>query len=75
VHNLCSVKIRVNFRYEVFPPRRPTSIAEARRLSHDDRFSTIARLKATQHVGSAKVRLLFDQTYFAGLRRAGMAEN
>lgn len=49
--------------------------AEARRLTHDGRFSTIARLKATQHIRSAKVRALFEQTYFAGLRKAGMAEN
>ena len=52
--------------------RRP--IAEARRLSHDAHFSTIACLRATQHVGSAKVRAMFKQTYFAGLRKAGMAE-
>jgi TolB-like protein/DNA-binding winged helix-turn-helix (wHTH) protein len=50
-------------------------LAEARRLSHDDRFSTVARLKASQHVGSPKVRAQFEQTYFAGLRKAGMAEN
>jgi TolB-like protein/DNA-binding winged helix-turn-helix (wHTH) protein len=54
--------------------RAATELAEARRLSHDDRFSTIARLKATQHVGSAKIRALFEATYFAGLRKAGMAE-
>ena len=52
--------------------RAATELAEARRLSNDDRFSTIARLKATQHVGSAKVRALFEKTYFAGLRKAGM---
>jgi TolB-like protein/DNA-binding winged helix-turn-helix (wHTH) protein len=55
--------------------RAATELAEARRLSHDDRYSTVARLKATQHVGSPKVRAMFEQTYFAGLRKAGMAEN
>ena len=54
--------------------RAATELAEARWLSHDDGFSTIARLKATQHIGSAKVRALFEQTYFAGLRKAGMPE-
>jgi tetratricopeptide (TPR) repeat protein len=56
--------------------RAAAELAEARRLSHDDRFSTIARLKlkAAQGVESAKVRALFDQTYFAGLRKAGMPE-
>jgi hypothetical protein len=28
----------------------------------------------TQQFGSTKVRALFEQTYFAGLRNAGMAE-
>jgi TolB-like protein/DNA-binding winged helix-turn-helix (wHTH) protein len=55
--------------------RAATELAEARRLSRDDRFSTIARLKASQHVDSPKVRTQFEQTYFAGLRKAGMAEN
>ena len=37
-------------------------------------MNVIAPLKTTQHVGSAKVRALFEQTYFAGLRKAGMGK-
>ena len=51
--------------------RAATELAEARRLSSDDRYSSIARLKA---LGSStpKARALFETTYFAGLRKAGM---
>jgi hypothetical protein len=49
-------------------------LAEARRLSGDDRFSSIARLKAIGYFGVPKVCALFETTYFAGLRKAGMPE-
>ena len=49
-------------------------LAEARRLSPDDRYSTITRLKASQEWGVPKVEALFDATYFTGLRKAGMPE-
>jgi TolB-like protein/class 3 adenylate cyclase/Flp pilus assembly protein TadD len=52
-----------------------TELAEARRLSSDDRYSSLARLKAvTGYWGVPKVRALFEATYFAGLRKAGMPE-
>ena len=54
--------------------RASDEIAEARRLSSDDRYSTIARLKAAQYWGVPKVRVLFEATYFAGLRKAGVPE-
>jgi hypothetical protein len=46
--------------------------AEARRLSSDDRYSSIARLQAVGYFGVPKIRTLFETTYFAGLRKAGM---
>jgi tetratricopeptide (TPR) repeat protein len=49
-------------------------LAEARRFSADDRYSSIARLKAIGYFGVPKVRALFEATYFAGLRKAGMPE-
>ena len=55
-------------------------LAEARRLSGDDRFSSIARLKAIgffgmpENFGDPKIGALFETTYFAGLRKAGMPE-
>jgi adenylate cyclase len=56
--------------------RAAAELAEARRLSGDDRFSSIARLKAVGHFGlpKTKTRALFEATYFAGLRKAGMPE-
>jgi tetratricopeptide (TPR) repeat protein len=46
----------------------------ARRLGSDDRYSSIARLKAVVYFGVPTVRALFETIYFAGLRKAGMPE-
>jgi hypothetical protein len=60
--------------------RAATELTEAKRLVDDDRFSSMARLKAAGYPGShgywgvPKVRALFDATYFVGLRKAGMPE-
>jgi TolB-like protein len=54
--------------------RATASLAEARRLSGDNRYSSITVLKATVDFGVPKVRALFDATYFAGLRKAGVPE-
>src|SRR3984893_5368545 len=51
-----------------------TELAEARRLNSDDRYSSIARLKAVEYFGVEKVRALFEITFFAGLRKAGVPE-
>ena len=40
----------------------------------DDRYSSIARLKAFGYFGVPKIRALYEATYFAGLRKAGMPE-
>jgi len=54
--------------------RAAAELAEARRLSGDDRYSSFACLKASGPFGVPKVRALFEATYFAGLRLAGMPE-
>jgi tetratricopeptide (TPR) repeat protein len=54
--------------------RAAAEVAEARRLSADDRFSSVARLRASQYWGVPKIRALFEATYFDGLRKAGMPE-
>jgi tetratricopeptide (TPR) repeat protein len=54
--------------------RGTAELAEAQRLSSDDRFSSIARLKAAQYFGVPAARALFEATYFVGLRLAGMPE-
>jgi TolB-like protein/Tfp pilus assembly protein PilF len=54
--------------------RAVAELAEARRLSGDGRFASVARLKAARYWGVPKVRALFETTFFAGLRKAGMPE-
>jgi TolB-like protein/DNA-binding winged helix-turn-helix (wHTH) protein len=58
--------------------RAASELAEARRLSGDGRYSSIARAKADGPIsgywGVAKIRALVEATYFAGLRKAGMPE-
>jgi hypothetical protein len=52
--------------------RASAELAEARKLSRDGRYSSIARLKGGSWV--PKVRALAEATYFAGLRKAGVPE-
>ena len=53
--------------------RAAAELAEARRLSGDDRYSSLARLKA--RVSRVRNILpLSEATYFVGLRKAGMPE-
>jgi adenylate cyclase len=54
--------------------RAAVELAEARMLNGDDRYSSIARLKAAGYFGVPKIRALYEATYFAGLREAGMPE-
>jgi TolB-like protein len=54
--------------------RATAELAEARRLSGDNRYTSIARLTAVEYFGVPKVQALFEATYFAGLLKAGMPE-
>jgi adenylate cyclase len=55
--------------------RAGVELAEARRLSGDDRYSSIARLRAAAvYLGVPEALALFEITFFAGLRKAGMPE-
>jgi hypothetical protein len=54
--------------------RAGAELCEARRLSSDDRFSSIAKLKSAYYCGVPSIRALHEATYFAGLRKAGMPE-
>jgi hypothetical protein len=40
----------------------------------DGRYSSVARLKAVGYFSVPKIRALFEATYFAGLRKAGLPE-
>jgi len=52
--------------------RAAAELAEARRLSGEHLFSSIANLKT--YPNAPKIRALYDATYFAGLRKAGMLD-
>jgi adenylate cyclase len=54
--------------------RAAAELAEARRLSNDGRYTSIAQMKAVGYFGVPKIRALFEATFFAGLRKAGMPE-
>jgi TolB-like protein/class 3 adenylate cyclase/Tfp pilus assembly protein PilF len=56
--------------------RAAAELAEARRLDGGDLFTNLARLKAYPGAwwGTPKIRALYEATYFAGLRKAGMPE-
>jgi predicted Zn-dependent protease len=47
-------------------------LAEARRRVGDNRYSSIACLRAAESWGVSKIRALVETTYFAGLHKAGM---
>ena len=54
--------------------RGTAELAEARRLSGDGRFSSIADQRAVEYFGAPKVRALYETTYLVGLRNAGMPD-
>ena len=54
--------------------RAVAELAESRRLSGDDRYSSIARWWAVEFFGVPKIRALYEATFVAGLRKAGMPE-
>ncbi len=54
--------------------RAAFELAEARSLSGDDRYSSIATLQASGFFAVPTIRELFETTFFVGLRKAGMAE-
>jgi tetratricopeptide (TPR) repeat protein len=56
--------------------RAAAELSEARRLSPDDRYSSIARLKEVRNfeVLTGQIRALYEATYLAGLRKAGVPE-
>ena len=54
--------------------RAAAELAEARRVVANDRYKSIARLKAVGNFGVPNISALFEVSYFAGLRKAGMPE-
>lgn len=55
--------------------RATAELAQARKLNGGDLFTSIASVKAgVVGWGVPKVRVMFERTYFAGLRKAGVPE-
>jgi TolB-like protein/cytochrome c-type biogenesis protein CcmH/NrfG len=54
--------------------RAEAELGEARRLSGDDRYAAITRLRSVGFFGVPKIRALFEATYLVGLRKAGMPD-
>ena len=55
--------------------RAAAELGQARSLSRDGRYSSITRLKAAGHFGVPKVQVLVENTFLAGLRKAGIPED
>lgn len=51
-----------------------TELAQARHLSGDDRYSSIARFRSLRLLGSPRTHELAETTFFEGLRKAGVPE-
>jgi adenylate cyclase len=54
--------------------RAAAELDQARRLSGDSRYASIARYKSAQSFGSPTTHALAEDTFFAGLRKAGVPE-
>ena len=71
VHGLLASAYALNGETE----RSAAELAEARRLSPSGLYSSIAALKAPiRNAGVPELRALYEATYFAGLRKAGVPE-
>jgi TolB-like protein len=55
--------------------RAAAELAEVRRLSGGGYYSSITRLRETGYFGVPEVLALFETTFFAGLRKAGVPED
>jgi TolB-like protein/DNA-binding SARP family transcriptional activator len=54
--------------------RAVDELAAARTLAGDNRYSSIARLRTVDSWGVPQIQALVENTYFAGLRKAGVSE-
>jgi hypothetical protein len=54
--------------------RAAAELTEARRLRGEGSWSSIAEMRANGYWGVPKIRALYEATYFAGLRKAGVPE-
>ena len=54
--------------------RAAVELEQARKLCADDRYSSIARLKAVGPFGTPKISALFEATFLIGLSKAGLPD-
>jgi len=75
-HPFCRSRLSSAYALRGEIERAAAELVEARRLDAGGLFSSIARLKAFPGAwwGVPKTRALYEATYFAGLRKAGMPE-
>jgi TolB-like protein/Tfp pilus assembly protein PilF len=74
IHPLVRARLASAYALKGDTERAAAELGEARKLSSDGRFASIARLKAAEYLGVPKVRAMYETTYLIGLRRAGMPE-
>ena len=67
-------RLAAAFAFKGDTERARMELANARSLSHDDHYASVAHLNA-EYLGVPKIRALFSDVYFVGLRIAGMPEN
>jgi len=70
VHAMLASALALNGESE----RAAAELAQAQRLSRDGRYASISRLRRIGYFGVPEIRALFEGTFFAGLRRAGVPE-
>ena len=73
-HSIIHADLAAAYGFAGETERAAAELAEARRLSPTDRYSSIVRLRTVLYYGVPKIRALREATYFAGLRKAGMPE-
>jgi tetratricopeptide (TPR) repeat protein len=73
-HPLIHAHLASAYALDCRPELACAQLAQTRKLSGDDRYESLARLTAAGYWEVPAVRDLFEATYFAGLRKAGMPE-
>ena len=74
LHSMIRADLAAAYGFAGETERAAVELAEARRLSPDDRYSSLARLRSVFIWSVPKIRALQEATFFEGLRKAGMPE-
>ena len=74
LHSMIRADLAAAYGFAGETERAAAELAEARRLSPDDRYSSLAQLRTFFNCDAPKIRALREAAYFSGLRKAGMQE-